>query len=310
MKVSASVLLAAALGVSAHPSGHGHKHAHRSVEARADFVMAAKPVIPAPEPTTTSVAPPPPPPTTTSVAPPPAKTTTAAPKVEETTVNTESTDSSSSGSTGGSSKAFCGGKSNRKRATLGEIAYTGNVGTSGDYGCNMMMVDSASGYDYTSTFTNVGDDSQTCVCWLKIGPLGLINGFFTGNEVLTFDLPAGSSKVLAAEANTQGGCACGHGEVPLSGNGQFASTWYEFDYANESNNGWSGMDISSIVPAAEGMTIAGMKCCDADESTCSTIYPGGKTDNAFGGGDEAKDGLGLNIPAGSAHIKVDVNYSG
>lgn len=283
-----SVLLAAALGVSAHPSGHVHQRAHNSVQARGDFVMANKPVD-APVSTAAPVAAP------TPSAAAPAK------------------DATSGGSGSSTAQGFCG-KPLSKRATAAEIAYKGNVGGTGNqYGCNIMAVESkfAKSYQYTMVFNNAGSDSQ-CKCWNKIGKDGGINGFFNGNEALTFSLASGASQTVAVDGNSQIGCACGEGSLPLTPIGQFASTWVEADFGNLSNQGWSGFDASSIVSAAAGMAIPGLKVCGtgASASECSTIFPGGKGDNAFVGGTEALDGLGGNLPAGDQQLIVTVNYQG
>lgn len=305
MKVSAAtILITAALGVSAIPSGHGHgHHIHRSVERRGNFVMANKPKIPEPKPEPKTEAEPEP---TTTEAP---KETKAAPSKPAAT----SSSSSDSGSgSGGYAKPFCGGNSKRliQRATDAEISYKGNVGVQGKYGCNLMVVDNdvADKYKYTTTFKNAAGDDQKCVCFLKIGPDNGINGFFNGNQALDFDLPAGGEKVVAADENTQGGCACGSGKVPLTTDGQFASTWVEFDFGNESNDYWSGADASCLVSAAHGLDIPGLNVCG--HGNCSTIYPGGTGKNAFLGGMEALDGLGLNLPAGEARLEVTVGYTG
>lgn len=250
MKVSASVLfLTAALGVSAHPSGHAHMH-------KRDFVVARKP--------------------TQAAAPAP------------------SASSSSSGSSG--YVEFCSG--NSKRATAEEISYKGNTGST--YGCNMMTISSgiASQYDYTATFTNSVGKDQACVCWNKIGPDGLIDGFFKGKEALSFTLPASGSQTVAFQADSQGGCACSVGsEVETTAIGQYASTWLEFDFADAANGGWSGADASCLVSAAGNVDIPALKVCF--DGTCSTINTGGTGTNAYLAGMEAADGIGLNIPSGT-----------
>ncbi|RFU76810.1 allergen asp f 4 [Trichoderma arundinaceum] len=289
-----SILLAAALGVSAHPSGHAHKRAHNSaVEARGEFVIANKPVD-APASSAAPVASP----TPTPAAPAPSAKPT--------------------GSAGGQGSGpsvytpFCSG-SNSKRATAAEIAYKGNVGAGGAYGCNIMAVQSnlVDKYQYTMVFENAGGDSE-CFCWNKIGPDGGINGFFNGNEAMKFKLPAGGKQVVAVDSNSQVGCACGTNGPELTPIGQFASTWVEADFANLSNRGWSGADASSIVAAAAGMNIPGLQVCGtgAAAGTCSTIYPGGKGDNAFVGGTEYEDGLGLNLAPGKTSITVIVDFQG
>ncbi|POR34751.1 Allergen Asp f 4 [Tolypocladium paradoxum] len=294
MKVSTTtLLLAAALGVAAHPSGHAHKHMHRSaVEKRTEFYMPKKPAPPAP----VKAAP-------TSVAAPPAPTST-------THAQPPASSPSGSGYGIGASAytSFCGGKSS-KRATAAEIAYKGNVGAPGNYGCNMMLIQSniANQYDSTMTFTNAGSKTQKCACWNKIGPDNGINGFFLGNQVFTFNLAPGGKQNVACDANTQGGCACGPGELSLS-LGQFADTWVEFDFANESNKGWSGADASCLVAAKYGLTIQGLKVCASN--ICSTINAGGTGDNAYLAGMEDADGVGLNLPAGKVNLQVTIDYQG
>jgi hypothetical protein len=302
MKSASTVVLAlaaAAAGVAAHPSRHhAHMHAHRSLDARGNFVMAKKPVI---QVETTVVAPEP---TTTSVAPAPATTEASKPKP-----------SSGSGSGSGSGNAeyvpFCSGAS--KRATDAEVAYVGNVGSGASYGCNMMMVDNsiADMYDYRSVFTNVGGSNQACSCWLKIDANGDISGFTKGHQVLDFTLAPGETKTMVADANTQGSCACQANEIDTTIYGAFGSSWYEFDAENTSNEGWSGADASCILSAKFNMFIPGMKICsETSESPCSIIYPGGTGDNAFLGGDEYKDGLGINQTPGPWTFEISIDYSG
>ncbi|KKO96589.1 hypothetical protein THAR02_11305 [Trichoderma harzianum] len=298
MKFSTASIFLAALGASAHPSGHAHKRAHDSLEARSDFVIANKPVEPSPPVATPTPTPSPavPTPSPSAAAPPAQKAASSAAGV---------------GSGPSTYTPFCGG--NNKRATAAEIAYKGNVGGSGPYGCNLMPVKSnlLDQYQYTVVFNNAGDDSS-CKCWNKIGADGQIDGFFNGHEALTFDLPAGGKQVLAVDSNSQFGCACGAGGPELTNIGQFASTWVEGDVGNLSNGGWSGFDASSIVAAANKLPIPGLKVCGTGDyaGTCSTIWPGGKGDNAFVGGTEALDGLGLNIKPGKTSVEVTVNFSG
>ncbi|KAK7398197.1 hypothetical protein QQX98_012436 [Neonectria punicea] len=281
MKVSASVIiLGAALGVSAHPSGHAHMNAHK---ARGDFVVANKP------------------------------TTTVTQYVTQAAVATESTAAAATATPSsddeddstGTYVDFCSG-STEKRATAEEIAYEGNTGTSDNYGCNMMTVSKsiASQYKYTATFNNAVSEDQSCVCFNKIGPDGGINGFWKGNQAISFTLPADGSKVVAFEDNSQGGCVCGVGEVPLTSIGQFAGTWLEFDFGNESNDKWSGADASCLVAAANGLDIPALKVCGS--GTCSTIETGGTGENAYLGGMEAEDGVGLNLPAGKVRLTLTV----
>ncbi|ATY59288.1 allergen Asp F4-like protein [Cordyceps militaris CM01] len=285
MKFSAAVVLAAAMGASAHPSHHAHRNAHRSVVGR-EFVMAKKPAPPAP----TTVAPSAPAPTT--VTPATISVASVAP-------------ASPSADAGSGYKPFCNG--NKKRATLAQIAYSGNTGAPGNYGCNIMEVSAsaASSYDYTMKFVNAGSSAQACVCWNKIGPDGGINGFFKNNQAIDFNLPVGGETYVAVEGNSQIGCSCGSGAVDLTSFGQFAGTWVEADFANESNNKWSGFDASALVPAKFGLKIPGMSVCG--QGVCSDIYPGGAGKNAYLGGMEAADGIGGNIKPGPLALTVKVN---
>ncbi|UNI20440.1 hypothetical protein JDV02_006527 [Purpureocillium takamizusanense] len=290
MKVSTTaIFLATALGVAAHPSGAAHQHQH--LHKRLDFVKAGKP---APAPVKAEVQP-------TIVAPPPAATSTQAAQ-------------SSAGGSGGSGAGvkqytpFCGGG---KRATVEQIAYKGNVGGTGSqYGCNMMLVslDIMDKYDYRNTFVETQGKDQKCACWNKIGPEGLINGFFANANpnALKFDLPANSKQGVVFDKNSQGACACGVGELTSTKNGMFGGTWFEFDFGNESNNEWSGGDASCLTAFDEkspitAMTVSGGPC-DGSSHTESIVNSDGTGSNAFLGGMNKMDGIGFNIPRTSGPI--------
>lgn len=300
---SASVLLAAALGVSAHPSGHAHKRAH-NVEARGEFVIANKPVQ-APTTTSAPIVVPTPTPTPSKAAPAPAKPSSASPSPSS---------SASSGGQGASVYTpFCA-NSNSKRATAEEIAYAGNVGSAGDYGCNIMTIQNhlIDQYDYTIQILNAGNVANTVVCWNKIGADHQIDGFFNGHQALEFTVAPGETQTIAVDSNSQIGCSFGPNGPELSPIGQFCGTWIEADFGNLSNGGWSGADASSIVAAANKMPIPGLQLCGtgAYASKCSTIFEGGKGENAFVGGTEALDGLGLNLIPGPQSLKAVINYQG
>ena len=316
-----AALLSAAIGATARPSGHAHSHAHRSIEARGNFVMNMKPVAPPVVPETTAA------PAPTEAAPAPKPKKEKKPKEpkqpEEPKEPTETKQPSqkqpkpspSKGS--GKAKPFCGGKSytkvydNKKRASIADIFSKGNIGADDDYGCNMMIVDEdvAEDYEHITTFTNKAGKSMECACFNKIGPSNdEVNGFFNGKQALKFNIGAGEKKYLAADDNTQGGCSCGVGKVALTNWGEFADTWLEFDFKSAVNDDWSGADASCLVAAAEGMDILGMQVCGHDE--CSTINPGGTGTNAYLGGMEAEDGVGLNIAPGKVRLDVTLGYTG
>jgi hypothetical protein len=172
-----------------------------------------------------------------------------------------------------------------------------------------MTVDNSlsSQYQYTAVFTNGGADTYQVTCFNKIGPMGLINGFF-GFSATTFNLAVGQSQTVAFDSNSQGACAFHPGGLPKTVYGEWAGTWVEFDFGNESNNGWSGADCSSLVAQNAGLDVPGCKVCSS--GTCSTIYPGGNGVNAYTAGMEALDGIGLNLGPGKASLQVTVGFSG
>ncbi|KAK4149928.1 hypothetical protein C8A00DRAFT_46572 [Chaetomidium leptoderma] len=297
MQLTHFVLLAGVLGAAAHPSGHAHLH--RSVHAKRDGApvyvknVHNKPIpkaapAPAPEP-----------------VPSVAIAAAASPKPTQSTESSESTEF----------KAFCGGAASKsKRVTYDQIMYTGNTGTKS--GCpwnsNMMEVPaSAAGkYQYVLKHTNVASEPYQVICANKMGADGQLTGMFKvdGQKQLIFTLKPGETKYVAADSNTQGVCAFAPNEVPRTTHGQYAGNWAEFDFANTSNEGWSGADCSSLVAQAYNMDVPGCRMSHAGVD--STILPGGKGDNAYTKGMEALDGIGLNIPAGKTVIEVKVGFSG
>lgn len=281
---SAILVAAAALGVTAHPSGHLHLHRSAHEKREPAFYKAIHTKIPTP--TVTAAAPPPAGPTAQGAAAgiPPA------------------------GSKAKAYKAFCAG-ANAKRASQEDIAAKGNIGVAGNWGCNMMTIDAsiADKYDYTAVYTNVGDAPIAVVCFNKIGPDGAsINGFFYSG--LTFTLAPHTTQVLAFDDNTQGGCAHAPHSVPQTSYGEHAGVWVEFDFGSTRNGGWSGADCSSLVAESEGLPVPGCEVCH--EGTCSTIYPGGAGKNAFIKGTAEMDGLGINAPAGPVKLEVKVGFTG
>lgn len=311
MQLPTLILLAGALGAAAHPSGHAHGHLHRSAQAHVKregpvFVKNIHaPPIPKPQPTVEA----PPAPSPTKAAAPAPTPKVAAPVPKPKVENTESSASSSSAEF----VAFCGG-SKSKRVTYDQIMYTGNTGTTS--GCkwnsNLMVVPNkiADKYTYIQRYTNVASEPYQVVCANKMGADGQLTGMFKvdGQQQLVFTLKPGETKMVAADVNTQGVCAFAPNEVPRTKYGQFAGTWAEFDFSNESNGGWSGADCSSLVAQAYNMDVPG--CRMSHGGVDSTILPGGKGDNAYTIGMEALDGIGLNIVPGKTVIEVKVGFSG
>ncbi|RYP54243.1 hypothetical protein DL769_010380 [Monosporascus sp. CRB-8-3] len=204
---------------------------------------------------------------------------------------------------------FC--KAANKRATAAQIAYTGNVGSK--WGCNQMLIseDIADKYDYKIKVVGKNKEPWKVVCTNKIGPTGKIDGWYNGNSAVEFMLKPGATQYIAVDKNTQGICAAAPGDsIPVDKWGGYASTWFEFDFANESNKGWSGADISVIQAEAAGYKAQGMRTCHAD--ICSTVFEGraGRVvENAFDYAARWLDGIGLNIYPGPCEIELIVGYS-
>lgn len=207
---------------------------------------------------------------------------------------------------------FCSGSASSKRATVAEIAYAGNLGTADNYGCNMKQIRTSliDEYDYSMKITNVADETYEVICWNKIGRDGGINGFFKGmGESVTISLPAGETASVAFDSNTQGACAFAPGSLPASAEGCYQGTWAEFDFANASNNDWSGADCSALTSEDTGGKVVGCKLCDKDDKTCSTIYSDGTGVNAYTAGTNDLDGVGLNTVPGAVTYYLDIGHS-
>lgn len=337
MQHLASLLLVGAMGVAAHPSGHGHGRFHNravgdvivatidgvavSWTQSADYGAAATPtpmiksdnvaaakVAVAAEPVTTA--------SSSAAAVPTEASSSSSSSTSSAAATASATVSSGSGSGVTAYTDFttyCAGQAAKnKRATLAQIAYTGNVGST--YNCNLMLVASetvAAEYDNIVKFTGATEDMY-CDVWNKIGVDGGINGFF-GAKTVSFTLPAGQTQYLAIDANSQGGAACFPGNstssVTKTATGLIAGTWLEFDVENSSNNGYSGADASCIVAQANSLTVPGLQICTADNSQCSTISTGAASVvNAYDNGLVDADGIGI-ITSGKLNIVVDVGFT-
>ncbi|EFX01676.1 hypothetical protein CMQ_8142 [Grosmannia clavigera kw1407] len=229
------------------------------------------------------------------------KTSSAAAAASTTAASTSTSTDSGSGLSVYSAFATC--SSEKKRATMAEIAYTGNTGCDG-YGSNIVLVQAsiADKYDYTVKVVNDMSSTAQCKIWNKIGSDGKIDGFFTGFEAKTFTLKAGSSQYVAFDGNSQGGMCCSSGSIATTVAGEFLCPWLEFDFANTSNNEWSGFDASALVEGSAGGPYNALKVCTEDGSTCSSLDGTGSGTNAYLPGDEAADGIGGNIAAGSLSL--------
>lgn len=338
-----SLILLAAAGASAHPSGHAHMHRHVHAHEKrnpvpepvpepnpavGDTVTAeimgkvvswtntydgkGSPFVKGSNKTPNKDEKPTPSP---SPSPSPQKSNPPADdkkKGDDKGDGKKADDGKSSGVGVTTKTDFCSAAPNSKvnsRATAEQIAYVGTTGVKGNWGCNIMLVadaKTAAEYRYTAKFTNQAKDDQVCVCSNKIGPDGLIDGFF--HEGTKWNMAPGATQYVAFDANTQGACVCNAGKnLRKTEFGQLAGTWVELDFENKSNKLWSGADASALVPQKYGMQVDGLQVCF--NGVCSTIWPGGKGDNAYLGGMEDLDGVGLNIPPGPCQLDVKVGYN-
>lgn len=307
MQLTNWLLLAGALGATAHPSGHAHLHRHARREDGVTFLKAVHKPIPQPEPTV-EVKPEPKPTPSVAAAPAPKPSVASAPAVKS---EPEQEEDNNAGSD--SYIPFCSeSKSKVKRVTMEQIKYTGNLGTASNcpWNSNMMVVPNniAAKYKYIQEYKNVAKEPYQVICGNKMGADGENTGSFKvkGQNQLVFMLQPGETKSVACDKNTQGICAWAPNEVPTTTHGQFAGVWAEFDFENASNEGWSGADCSSLVAQAYKMDVPGCRMSHAGVD--SIILPGGIGKNAYTIGMEAEDGIGLNIPAGNVVIKVDVGH--
>lgn len=330
-----SLLLLGAIGASAHPSGHArfHNKQRSQNQERAigdtinavidgvavswiqteDYGPKATPAIVADKPANAvadvkvaAAATPAP----SSASPTPTPVSSAAAKA---TSDSDSTSTGEGISVFTSFTELCSAA--KKRATLDQIKYAGNTGSSTDYGCNKVLLansDLANEYNNTAKFFGASEDLY-CLVWNKIGEDGGINGFF-GADATTFTLAAGSEQYVAFDKNSQGGGACFKGtsesDVEKTTYGAIAGTWAEWDFENESNDGWSGYDASAIVAQAAGLAVTGMEICaeNAPDALCSTITSGGSSfTNAYRAVDADADGIGGQV---SGPMKITIDLSG
>lgn len=274
------LLLTAVISVSAHPSiGLAHRHDKRTPH---QFKHAVRPSPDAGSNVNAAAV---------------QETTTTTTSSSSTSTTTSSSSSQSSKASSGTAKSFCSGSS--KRASSEDIFAVGNTGTAGNWGCNIMQIDTADVdlYDYTVTFTAGSEGPFTCECWNKIGPDGGLSGSW--KSALSLTVPKGGSVAIATEADTQGGCSCGSGsscpKTPPNadgqGGGQWAGTWVEFDNGSKRNSGNSGSDVSVLAATDHNMAFPGMQLA-ANGKVCSWIKSTGESKDAYKGDMHDLDGVG------------------
>lgn len=221
-----------------------------------------------------------------------------------------STPSSSASSSSGYSTAGFGSNT---ASSGSDITYKGNVGN--PWGSNIIEVSSsdAQSYQHVLEITGPSSEGWSVVFWNKYGPDGLMNGWY-GNSALTLDVSAGETKYVALADDTNGGFAAAPASegIPKDQGGGYASTWGEFDFSSAGNGGWSGFDVSAIAAQNAGLTVQGMKICEKNGGTCSTITPDAAiVDNAYTTAETDIGGIGGNISGdGQIVLQVTLGYSG
>ncbi|KAL6232436.1 hypothetical protein BDW75DRAFT_19598 [Aspergillus navahoensis] len=222
---------------------------------------------------------------------------------------TSSTTSSTSSSSGSYSTAGFG----KKTANTGSgITYQGNVGD--PYGSNIIEISEsdAESYKYVAKISGQNSEPWDIVFFNKYGPTGLMDGWY-GHSALTLTLESGATKYVAFDEDTNGGFAAAQsGDMPLDSTGGYATTWGEFDFASSGNGGWSGFDVSAIVPQNAGLTVQGMKICEETSGNCSSITPdAAQVDNAYTTAETAIGGIGGNIQQDRRIVlDVTIDYQG
>lgn len=253
---------------------------------------------------------------TTSIVVPPTPTAVApAPPAVESQVNANPVPSTSS--SGGSwttypqnlqfSRNGFGG-SNYNIQILG-IQWSGNTGI--PWGSNIIEISEADAhlYQFVSRFEGSQTDEWSVVFWNKMGPSGLLDGFFTPNQALSITLAPGEVKYVAFDEESTGGWAAYKGQsTPLSSYGSYAATWGEFTMRAAPN--FSSWDVSCIQAQNAGMPIQGMKICTHDGQGCSSITNNmGSVQNAYTSAQTAINGIGGNVMVPALRLLVNLDYA-
>lgn len=200
------------------------------------------------------------------------------------------------------------GGSNFKVEVLG-ISWTGNTGI--PWGSNIIEVSEADAnqYQFVARFEGSETDDWTVIFWNKMGPNGLMDGFFSPNKALSLTLAPGDVKYVAFDSESTGGWAAFPGDTaPLSDYGSYAATWGEFTMRAAPN--FASWDVSCIQAQNAGKTIQGMKICTHDGQGCSTITKGmGTVENAYTSAQTDINGIGGNVQVDALRLVVNLDYA-
>ena len=198
----------------------------------------------------------------------------------------------------------------RSKPSGERVLYSGNVGI--PWGSNIILVshEDAHNYKYVAQFKGSKTQPWTITFWNKFGPEGKMDGWY-GHSALTFALPAGETRYIAFDENSQGawGAAPGTTGLPVDNWGGYTSTWGEFSFGDEENKGWSGWDVSAIQAQLANQEVQGMRICMVDGKGCSIITPQArKVVDAYTAADRHHDGIGGAAAPGPLRLVVDIDY--
>ncbi|KAJ5492636.1 Allergen [Penicillium diatomitis] len=189
------------------------------------------------------------------------------------------------------------------------VMWSGNTGL--PWGSNIIEVEEnvANQYKHVVRFEGSESDDWTVVVWNKKGPDGKMDGFFHPNKALTFTVGAGQVKYVAIDTDSTGGWAAWKGdEMPLSQYGSYAATWGEFTMRDSPN--FTSWDVSCIQAQNAGKEIQGMRICQHDGSTCSTITKNmGTVQDAYTSAETDINGIGGNVKVEAIRLVVNLDYA-
>lgn len=134
-----------------------------------------------------------------------------------------------------------------------------------------------------------------------------------GRAFEKFSIGPGETVYYAADEDTQAGWVADvTPDFPVNATtGFYTSTWGEFDFGSDINDGWSAYDVSAIQAQLDNKPVRGMKICDvASNAPCSSITNSGVFDNSYSADLRYEDGIGGNLPANPVRLEVQLDYNG
>ncbi|KAI2791713.1 Allergen [Penicillium oxalicum] len=172
------------------------------------------------------------------------------------------------------------------------VKYIGNVGD--PYGSNIIEVSesTANQYKYVLRFEGpVGGERWTVVIWNKIGPDGLLSGWY-GQACRKFILKSGQFRYIAIDENSQGGWAAAPEIL-------YRSTLTVVTLLHG----------ATIAAQNAGLPVQGMKICDILTGICSFVTKDATLiHNAYISSLAEVGGIGGNLYPGPVRLAVTIGY--